>query len=163
MRRVTTLTVCLILAGCAGIRAREAKEAFAAKVAECKANWPEVTRDTAVPRAHCIGDAEEATILPASGRFSDLVAQRIALRNVLAERVAAGQITPAEAALQFAQSNSQLSGEANSRALQVEQANAARAQSAAAWANAFGHSQVNTSQVYTNCTTNGNQTSCMSH
>jgi hypothetical protein len=151
--------VCLIPAGCAGIRAREAREAFAADVAVCKAKWPEITRDSAVPRAHCIGDAEEATILPTSGSMADLVSQRIALRNVLAERVAAGQITPSEAALQFAQSNSELSNEATQRTVQMEQADAARAQSAAAFANAFGGGH---RQVTTNCMNFGNQTSCTS-
>jgi uncharacterized OsmC-like protein len=41
--------VCLSVAGCAAIQAREAREALAADVAECKARWPEITRETAVP------------------------------------------------------------------------------------------------------------------
>ncbi len=160
MRRVAALMVCLSVVGCAGIRAREAREAFAADVAECKGRWPEVTRETAVPRAHCIGDAEEATILPISGTMSDLVAQRIALRNVLAERVAAGQITPAEASLQFAQSNSQMSSEATDRSVKIEQAHAASFAAGAAWANAFKPTYQ--APTTTNCTNFGNQTSCTS-
>jgi hypothetical protein len=159
MRSVSILLVCLSVGGCVGIQAREAREAFGADVAECKARWPEITRETALPYAHCISDAEEATILPTSGSMSDLVAQRIALRNVLAERVAAGQITPAEASLQLARSNSEMNSEAMSRTMRMEQANAARAQSAAALANAFGGGH---RQVTTNCMNFGNQTSCTS-
>jgi hypothetical protein len=153
---------------------REAKDAFAKAKLVCKAQWPSLNRETAVPYERCVSDAEEATILPASGAFSDLVAQRIAFRNVLATKVASGEVSVEDAQLRFAQFNTGLADAARSReagmaAEQSERAQAAASTMAATAAliEAARPPPAPPPQVYvpsqplrTNCTNYGNMTNC---
>jgi hypothetical protein len=155
---------------------REARKAFAAARSVCNAQWPTTTRDTALPRANCVSNAEETTILPASGDFADLVQQRIAFRNALAAKVASGEVSPPDAELQFAQYNTELSNAAHAREAQMATEQAERIQAAssslaatAALMEAARPSYAPPAQMYsqptavrTNCYSNGSFTNCTS-
>jgi len=120
-------------------------------------------RDTAIPRSKCLGDAEERLLLPTAGRDADLVYQRIAFRNALAVHVAAGEISPADAQLKFAEFQTTVTNQILARNAQSaeEQANAAAASAAFVQSikEAFP-TPAYTPPVRTNCYTFQNATSC---
>jgi hypothetical protein len=106
------------------IKVDEARMALTDSEAACRAQFPAVTRQTAVDRAACISDAERTTLLPVSGDFADLVSQRIAYRNALAENIAKGQLSPAQAQYSFAKYNAALSNQAHARPASTTEAKA---------------------------------------
>jgi hypothetical protein len=172
---MVVVVTCVALSGCGAIQAVKMKEArmqLKDAEADCRAQWPTLTKETAVPRANCVSDAEEAILVPVSGNYADLIEQRIAFRRLLARKVASGEVSPEDAQFRFAQFNSELAGQANARRAQTMEANA-EAQSA--FANSMAASAamiqaakpvytpppvVYTPPVRTNCYSFGNNTNC---
>jgi hypothetical protein len=105
----------LTLSGCTAKPQRSAAGTYLAAVQDCKANWPKLTRQSAIPRAACIGDAETTYLVPQAGPNANLVAQRTAFRNELAAHVASGEMTPLSAAVSMSFANSQLAATAHAR------------------------------------------------
>ncbi len=81
----------LMLSGCARQRLQQAQQSFAQAKLACKAQWPSITPETVVPYTKCVSDTEEQIVRPAAGNISDLISERIAYRNALADRVASGE------------------------------------------------------------------------
>jgi hypothetical protein len=108
MRGLAIAAAALVLAGCTAQPQRSAAGTYLAAVQACRASWPKLTRQSAIPRATCIGNAETTYLAPAAGPNADLIAQRAAIRNALAARVASGDITPLSAAVSMSMADSQL-------------------------------------------------------
>jgi hypothetical protein len=106
------------------VQVSEAQMSLSDAETSCREQWPEVTRQTAVPRASCINDAEETTLLPVSGDFADLVTQRIAFRSALAAKIAKGDMSPELAQFAFTKYNAALTRQAHTRPVQTRQAKA---------------------------------------
>ena len=127
MRTQVAIIVCYALAGCGAVqtvKVNEAQMSLSDAETACREQWPTVTRQTAIPRASCINDAEETTVLPVSGEFADLVTQRIAFRNALAARIAKGDISPEMAQFAFTKYNAALARQAHARPVQTREAKA---------------------------------------
>jgi hypothetical protein len=110
-------------------RAANLQQHMSEAVQKCLATYPAEALKVAVARANCL-NAAEAIIRPIY-RYPDLLDLKAATRLALAEKVDRGALTQADANLQFAQSNSQMTAE------ELRRANADRtvsAQEQAAWA-----------------------------
>jgi hypothetical protein len=127
MRALIAIIACFALSGCGAIqtvKVNEAQMSLSDAETACREQWPAVTRQTAIPRAACINDAEETTLLPVAGEFADLVTQRIAFRNALAAKIAKGDITPELAQFAFTKFDAALTRQAHARPVQTRQAQA---------------------------------------
>jgi len=125
----------LMLAGCGLSRQQEQQAARAAALeqlkaanATCQAAYSEEAKD-AIARAKCFNAADQA-YMPFSDA-PDLLSLRIAKRSELAERMAAGKITRAQAVLELSQLNANLVSE-DQRRRNANQSVAAQQQAAAA-------------------------------
>lgn len=105
MKTLVVIGLAAALAGCAQARINEANEQMEKEKAICRAR----PKTTHMALARCINDAEERGFL--TSRISsggDLVRVRLATRLALAEKQDKGQMTEAEAELEFARVNSGL-------------------------------------------------------
>ena len=131
MRTLTAiLGVAILLSGC-GIARRhqeieQAQQGLVAAKAECQAQkFP-----THVEKAQCLGDAERQYHLPFASQ-PDLILRKIALRNALAVKVDAHQMTLADAELELANEDSRAATERLARS-NAQRSVAAHERSAAA-------------------------------
>ena len=127
MKSLVAIFTCFTLGGCGAVQSihvSEARMALTDDETSCREQWPAVTRQTAIPRAACINEAEQTTLLPVSGGFADLVAQRIAYRAALAGKIADGGITPEMAQYSFAKFNAALTIQAHARPVQTDETRA---------------------------------------
>lgn len=121
MRSVAILGMCFVVGGC-GLAARHerqeqmaaAKATMAQGFADCKAQFPEGSKDY-VAKNKC--DALAAQVIKPFVTWPDLFDKDWAARAVIAERLQAGKITLAEANQQAAQIHSQVAAEEQQRNL----------------------------------------------
>lgn len=172
IRELVILVIAIGLAGCGIAQQREQEAALQARRAAVAAagQQHEAARETclktfseknsdAVARAKCFNTADE--ILKPFNRYPDLLNLRIAKRNELAERQAAGKITRAQLVLEGSQLDSQLASEAQRRS-NADQS--VEAQQQAAWAQqqtAWAQQQAATAAgAPRSCTRTGNTVNC---
>ena len=137
MRILGIVMLCVTLAGC-GLAARKQRQeemaaAVAAKdqgIAACKAQYPDQNKDFVV-RNKC--SFEAAKIVRPFVTYPDLFDQSWATVAVLAEQLQAKKITRAEADLQLAQLNSQITADEQRRNLANRSVAAEESAAAAAW------------------------------
>lgn len=104
---VLTALAAIALAGC--VNNAEIDQKISAGRASCNARFDAGELKTTRARSECLNDVERASIPP--NLFTDLHAYRQALRISLAEKVDAGVMTDADAQLEFARINSDLTSE----------------------------------------------------
>ena len=105
---VTAASAGFLLSGCAEQKLQQAQQQLAADYMTCRATFPE-----SVARANCLSEAD-AKYIPTT-RYPDLSGRLMAKRSELAERRAAGQITGAQAVLEYEQFRSQVASEEQRR------------------------------------------------
>jgi hypothetical protein len=110
MLRFVLMTACagFLLSGCAQQKLQQAQQQLATDYTTCRATFPE-----GVARANCLNEAD-AKYIPTT-RYPDLGRLLMAKRSEVAERQAAGQITRAQAGLEYEQFRSQLASEEQRR------------------------------------------------
>jgi hypothetical protein len=136
MRILGIVALCVALAGC-GLMARKerqeqmaaAKAAMEQAFADCKAQWPEVSKQ-AVERNRCYSIAAQPT--RQFNTYPDIFDKVWADRAVIAERLQAGKLTVAEATQQLTQTISDATAEEQRRNLANRAVSAQEAMAVAA-------------------------------
>ena len=136
MRIAILLTSLLVLSGCGLMARKERQEQIAAArsardqgFADCKAQYPEGSKQY-VAKETC--DAAAAKVVRPFANYPDLFDRYWATRGLVAERLQAGKMTPAEAALELAQSDSVIAEDEQRRNLPNRSVSAQEAVAAAA-------------------------------
>ncbi len=109
-----TAIAMLSLGACGVARPAQEEKDRSANLQSALSNCETATFKTRLERSRCIGNAEEAYLVPGSP-VADLIRVKIATRNSIAERLDMGKITQAEADLETAKAASELVGEAKQR------------------------------------------------
>lgn len=126
MKFAMLLAIAATLGGCAQQRMAEASEQMEKEKAECRAP----PRTTNMALARCINSAEERGFRASGVSGGDLLSVRLASRLAIAEKQDKGQITAAEAELEFAKVTSSLVSTDQQRRNSEVTANAVSAMSA---------------------------------
>ena len=104
MKVAVMMGLAVALAGCAQARLNAASEEMEKDKAACRSS----PRTTHMNLARCINAAEEKAYRNSGISGGDLVSVRLATRMAIAEKQDKGQMTEAEAELEFARANSGL-------------------------------------------------------
>lgn len=101
MRAVLAVLVGLSVSGCGAAMVSAARGQMEKDTAACEAR----PRSTQMALAQCVNAAEHKAYIASGISDGDLVAVRLAARLAIAEKVDRGQMTKAEADLEFAKTN----------------------------------------------------------
>lgn len=122
MRASGFIITAVLLSGCAAQQQARLRNEVVQARAACADQWGE-TPATIVQRANCFNDVSERLVAPHSPN-PDLLRLDEAARSALAEKVAKGEMSFAEAKLRMAQVEAQLTSEAQRRSAERAIANA---------------------------------------
>jgi hypothetical protein len=155
MRVFVMLGLCALLGGCGLIARKEREEQMvAAKAsmdqgfANCEAEYAAGGRKNHIAKTKC--DSVAAQSIRPFVPYPDLLDQEWAARAVIAERLQAGKMTPAEANQQSTQMHAEITAEEQRRSLTGRAVSAQESQAAAAWR----------ASSPVSCTRIGNTTNC---